>query len=161
MKQVIQMRPRDFTKGSAKSKWRNSHASLRLISRMPPTSRLMLGSALLCLFAWTEPSIAQINARCIYFCRYVRGGQVDGLGFNMCLHNAPICTGQPFDADGKEPSWQARAKAVAAAACGADDAKFCRDVKPGGGRRWACLAARKNELSPACQEILARRNALN
>jgi hypothetical protein len=116
---------------------------------------------LLAVFAWVEPSFAQYSARCVYFCTHVRTG--DLLGFNMCFHNSPVCTGHPFDAvargqRGIGPAAFGSAPATAAerAACRADFGKFCRDVVPGGGRGWACLAARKNEL-PACHQKVARR----
>jgi hypothetical protein len=121
----------------------------------------LLVFALLCLFAWIEPSFAQYSSRCIYFCKYKRPG--DLLGWNMCLHNAPVCTGQPFDAVARGPAsksaaafGQVRVTAAQRAACGADVGKFCQDVVPGGGRRWACLAARKSELSPACRQMVRR-----
>ncbi len=37
-------------------------------------------------------------------------------------------------------------------ACGQDIAKFCPDVKPGGGRLVKCLSPHFNELAPACRE---------
>lgn len=119
---------------------------------------LLLGSALLCLFTWAEPGLAQYNARCIDFCKNVRTGTADYFGFNMCLHNAPICTGQPFDAVARGPAGKPAASGPTAAqraACGADVGKFCQGIRPGDGRLWACLAARKNELSPACQQMVA------
>lgn len=36
-------------------------------------------------------------------------------------------------------------------ACSEDVAKFCKDVRPGGGRIAACLTAHENELSPSCK----------
>jgi hypothetical protein len=36
-------------------------------------------------------------------------------------------------------------------ACEEDVAKFCKDVRPGGGRIAACLKAHENELSPSCK----------
>ncbi len=35
--------------------------------------------------------------------------------------------------------------------CAADRAKFCKDVKPGGGGRLKCLVSHENELSPECK----------
>ena len=35
--------------------------------------------------------------------------------------------------------------------CRADEAKFCKDVRPGGGRIIRCLKQHEAELSPACQ----------
>jgi hypothetical protein len=133
---------------------------------------LLLGSALLCLFAWAEPSLAQYSAQCIELCR-MRIGSAGETRYNACLHKAPICTGQPLDgvAKGparKNPAAPRPAQPTAAqraavhttdadrAACGADYGKFCRDVVLGGGRGWACLATRKNELSPACKEAVVR-----
>jgi hypothetical protein len=122
-----------------------------------PAKLLVLGWALLCL-AWVEPSFAQ-SMRCIEFCRNVRGGDRDALGYNMCLHKAPICTGQPFDAVARGPAGNPMASGPTAAqraACGGDVQKFCQGIQRGGGRLWACLATRKNELSPACKEMVAR-----
>jgi hypothetical protein len=132
----------------------------RIEGSTKPRSSLMLASALLCLFAWAEPSFAQYSAQCVYLCTHVRTG--DLLGFNMCFHNAPVCTGHPFDAvargpANKSPAASGQATAAERVACRADFGKFCHDVVPGGGRGWACLAARKNELSPACQQKVARR----
>ncbi len=39
--------------------------------------------------------------------------------------------------------------------CADDAAKFCKDVKPGGGRMARCLKEHENELSPACKEHVA------
>ncbi len=38
----------------------------------------------------------------------------------------------------------------ARAACKADTEKFCKDIKPGGGRIIACLKAHAPDLSPGC-----------
>lgn len=42
-------------------------------------------------------------------------------------------------------------------ACADDVAKFCKDVKPGGGGIAKCLKEHENELSPACKERVAQR----
>ena len=132
---------------------------------------LLLGSVLLCLFASAEPSFAQYSAQCIEFCRN-RIGSAGMTRYDACLHRAPICTGQ-LDAVAKRPASKNRAAAGPAqptaaqraaaqttaadrAACRADYGKFCRGVVLGGGRGWACLASRKNELSPACEQMVAR-----
>jgi Cysteine rich repeat len=39
-------------------------------------------------------------------------------------------------------------------ACQADVQKFCPGVQPGGGRIRECIAAHKDELSPACRDAL-------
>ncbi len=45
-------------------------------------------------------------------------------------------------------------------ACDADVQKFCKDVKPGGGRVVKCLKANEAQLSPACKaEFQASRPA--
>lgn len=45
-------------------------------------------------------------------------------------------------------------------ACAADMQKFCKDVKPGGGRVAKCLKANETQLSPACKaEFQASRAA--
>ena len=41
-------------------------------------------------------------------------------------------------------------------ACHDDVLKFCKDVKPGGGRIVQCLKEHQNELSPECKERLAQ-----
>ena len=40
-------------------------------------------------------------------------------------------------------------------ACGGDFGKFCKGTTPGGGRIIACLAAHNDQLTPACQKVLA------
>ena len=121
---------------------------------------LLLGSALLCLFTWVEPGLAQYSIRCIEFCN-ARIGAEGPVRVNKCLHMAPICTGQPAFPGvpaSKNPAAPRPAQPTAAqrAACGADVGKLCQGIKPGGGRLWACLAARKNELSAACEQMVAR-----
>ncbi len=39
--------------------------------------------------------------------------------------------------------------------CAGDVQKFCKDVKPGGGRIAICLKEHQNDLSPACKEKIA------
>ncbi|HUL92098.1 MAG TPA: cysteine rich repeat-containing protein [Burkholderiales bacterium] len=34
--------------------------------------------------------------------------------------------------------------------CGADAKKFCKGIRPGGGRILACLKSHQSELAPAC-----------
>jgi hypothetical protein len=46
------------------------------------------------------------------------------------------------------------AQTQAARPCAADTAKFCKDIKPGGGRVKACLAEHAKELSKPCTERL-------
>lgn len=41
-------------------------------------------------------------------------------------------------------------------ACGADFQKFCADVHPGSGHVAQCLLAHKNDLSPACRDVLVK-----
>jgi|SRR6516164_2265611 len=129
---------------------------------------LLLGSALLCLFTWVEPGLAQYSMRCIEFCN-ARIGAEGPVRVNKCLHMAPICTGQPAFPGvpaSKNPSGPAQTTAAQRAAaqttaadrkaCGADVGKLCQGIKPGGGRLWACLAARRNALSAACEQMVAR-----
>jgi hypothetical protein len=33
--------------------------------------------------------------------------------------------------------------------------KFCKEIKPGGGRIWACLKGHEQELSQACRDQIA------
>jgi len=40
-------------------------------------------------------------------------------------------------------------------ACKADVEKFCKDIKPGGGRIWACLKSNGDPLSQECANHLA------
>ena len=42
-------------------------------------------------------------------------------------------------------------------ACKADVDKFCKDVRPGGGRIWACLKSHEAELSKPCIDHVAER----
>ncbi len=39
--------------------------------------------------------------------------------------------------------------------CADDIAKFCKDVKPGGGRIESCLKEHQNDLSVSCKERMA------
>lgn len=48
----------------------------------------------------------------------------------------------------------AQAAPVSARACRSDAIKFCRDVRPGGGRAMACLESHKDKLSSACLDAL-------
>jgi hypothetical protein len=41
-------------------------------------------------------------------------------------------------------------------ACQPDAGKFCKGIKPGGGRIAACLKAHESELSPACHKLVDR-----
>lgn len=41
--------------------------------------------------------------------------------------------------------------------CADDVAKFCKDVKPGGGRLAKCLKENEKQLSPECREKLAQK----
>lgn len=41
-------------------------------------------------------------------------------------------------------------------ACRPDAEKFCKGIKPGGGRIAACLKSHESELAPACQKIFAK-----
>lgn len=45
-------------------------------------------------------------------------------------------------------------KGKALTACKGDFAKFCKDVKPGGGRLIACLKEHERELTPECKTAL-------
>ena len=40
-------------------------------------------------------------------------------------------------------------------ACMGDYEKFCKGTAPGGGRIIACLAKQNDQLTPACQKVLA------
>jgi hypothetical protein len=39
-------------------------------------------------------------------------------------------------------------------ACADDVAKYCKDIKPGGGRLARCLKQNENQLSPACKSSI-------
>jgi hypothetical protein len=41
-------------------------------------------------------------------------------------------------------------------ACQPDADKFCKGIKPGGGRLAACLKSHESELAPACQKLVDR-----
>ena len=54
--------------------------------------------------------------------------------------------------------WMGLAAAPAKAAqgpCADDVQKFCKDVKPGGGRIARCLKEHEKDLSPACKQQIA------
>lgn len=40
-------------------------------------------------------------------------------------------------------------------ACGADVEKYCKDVAPGGGRRYRCLKEHEKDLSEPCRKHIA------
>jgi hypothetical protein len=40
-------------------------------------------------------------------------------------------------------------------ACSGDYGKFCKGTAPGGGRIIACLGKHNDQLTPACQKVLA------
>ena len=40
-------------------------------------------------------------------------------------------------------------------ACKADIEKFCKGIKPGGGRLWACLKSNSDRLSKECKDHIA------
>ncbi len=46
--------------------------------------------------------------------------------------------------------------AQSGSACAEDITKFCKDVKPGGGRIAKCLKAHENELSGTCKDEIAQ-----
>ena len=130
----------------------NIHAILRGVRGMPTTLLALVGG-LVCLFAWTEPSVAQYSERCIYMCRQVRPGDV--LGENDCFHHNPACTGTKKDGTPiKFPQPTAKQRAIRAA-CDADFHRFCQGVRPARGGLRTCLVPRKNQLSPACKKMLA------
>ena len=41
-------------------------------------------------------------------------------------------------------------------ACKADVEKFCKDIKPGGGRIIACIKSNKDRLSQECKDEIAK-----
>ena len=41
-------------------------------------------------------------------------------------------------------------------ACKADVEKFCKDIKPGGGRIRACIKSNKDRLSQECKDEIAK-----
>jgi hypothetical protein len=51
--------------------------------------------------------------------------------------------------------WMGNAQAAEGTGpCASDIAKFCKDVKPGGGGQSKCLKENENELSPACKTFV-------
>jgi hypothetical protein len=40
--------------------------------------------------------------------------------------------------------------------CKADIEKFCKDIKPDGGRLWACLKNNTDQLSKECKDHVAK-----
>ena len=45
--------------------------------------------------------------------------------------------------------------------CRADIEKFCKDIKPGGGRIWACLKSNGDRLSQECANQIAQAQEKN
>jgi hypothetical protein len=43
--------------------------------------------------------------------------------------------------------------------CSADMAKFCKDVKPGGGKKMKCLKEHESDLSDACKKEMSSHEA--
>jgi hypothetical protein len=41
-------------------------------------------------------------------------------------------------------------------ACKADAEKFCKGIRPGGGRIWACLKSHESDLSQPCRDGMAQ-----
>jgi len=87
------------------------------------------------------------------FCSGVRPGQ--GRVYRcMESHQAelsPAC---------RERMEQAKAKLQELAqACKADAQKYCKGIRPGGGRILSCLKGREADLTPACAAEFKRTNA--
>ncbi len=62
--------------------------------------------------------------------------------------SAPRVMAEPDNSGGGKDK-----KARALSACKADLEKFCKDVKPGGGRLIKCLKAHEAELSEGCKAV--------
>jgi hypothetical protein len=87
------------------------------------------------------------------FCSNVKPGQ--GRVYNcMASHQAEL-----------SPACQARIKQAAERfqefekACKADAEKYCKGIRPGGGRILACLKGRESDLAPACAAEFKRAGA--
>jgi hypothetical protein len=55
------------------------------------------------------------------------------------------------------PVLDTHASAADRGSCSKDIAKFCKDVKPGGGRILDCLKQHEKDLSAACKEQVTKR----
>jgi len=69
---------------------------------------------------------------------------------------------QPPEAQPPEaqPNGQPQARPRAArfrAACQQDLARFCSQLRPGGGRQWRCVKQHFSKLSPNCQQFIMTR----
>jgi hypothetical protein len=64
------------------------------------------------------------------------------------------CMGILTVAQAQEATPPAQAAPSVRQACQADVEKLCAGVRPGGGRIRECIAAHKDELSPACKDAL-------
>jgi hypothetical protein len=58
---------------------------------------------------------------------------------------------QPSEA---QPPGTRRPASRIVAACGRELAKFCSQVRPGGGRLWRCVRQHFSALSPTCQQLV-------
>lgn len=79
--------------------------------------------------------------------------RVSSLFLALCAAAPALCA---------EPQPAPESSAIAneiAASCKGDRAKFCAEVKPGGGRIKACYEAHKDQLSKACQDARAAARA--
>lgn len=63
---------------------------------------------------------------------------VKWMGLAVGILGMVAMNGAPADAQAKNP-------------CANDTAKFCKDVKPGGGRLAKCLKQHEKQLSPECK----------
>jgi len=60
-----------------------------------------------------------------------------------------------FSQDDDNEQGQAITSQSGKGACKADIEKFCKGIKPGGGRLWACLKSNSDRLSKECKDHIA------
>lgn len=122
----------------------------RMVSRGMKFTGFAVAVAVLCLSLWAAAGVsAQPAGPCAEdaakFCKGVQPGEGR---LAECLKQhanelSPGCQAKIAEAKRKIQEFTQ--------ACKDDAARFCKDVKPGGGRIVRCLKEHESELSPACK----------